>query len=260
MHVQRRVESLWVAVRRGVIIVVLTGVAVEGMGAQELRQPRFDLPSGSGATVSVATLRVPDKAWRHFTRAESCLEHNRTGEADSEALKAIEIAPNFAAAHLLRANLAMRAHNFAGAIESATLARRLEPDLPTAGILLAGAYNATSRYADAEVVLENLRGSEAESWQAWYERARAATGLHDPDAALHWSLRALDATPASFADVHLIRANALMLARRWSEAAAQMQAYLTHEGPLTHRDQVLAALSVIQGRIATDEFANTSSR
>jgi tetratricopeptide (TPR) repeat protein len=212
------------------------------------------------ATVSVATLRVPDKAWKHFTRAESCLERNQAGEADSEALKAIEIAPNFAAAYLLRANLAMRAHNFAGAIESAMRALRLEAGLPTAGILLAGAYNSSARYRDAAVILENLRGSEAESWQASYERARAATGLHDADAALHWSLRALDTTPASFADVHLIRANALMLACRWSEAAAQMQAYLTHEGPLTHRDQVLAALSVIQGRIATDEFANTSSR
>jgi hypothetical protein len=101
-------------------------------------------------------------------------------------------------------------------------AQRVEPGVAWAGVILAGAYNGAHRWADAVVVLENLQGAEADTWQARYERTRAAIGPRDVEGALHSSEQAVTMAPASFVEVHLLRAHALSLAgagrrrsRRW---------------------------------------------
>jgi tetratricopeptide (TPR) repeat protein len=225
-----------------------------------MRAQRFNLPSSAGATVSVATLRIPEKAWKHFDKAKAAAARNRPEESDREIAQAIQIAPGFAEAYLLRADLQIKAHSFAQAIDSVAEARRTVPDIPLAGILLAGAYNGLRRYTDANLVLENLHGSEAQSWQANYERARAATGLQDIEAALRWSAKALEFAPQRFADVCLVRANALLLARRWSDAAIQLQAYLKSDGPLLHRDEASTALVSVRERAREEDLVNLASR
>jgi tetratricopeptide (TPR) repeat protein len=231
-------------------------------------QQRFDVPSGASATVSVATLRVPDKAWKHFSKAKAASEHNRPEESGREIAQAIAIAPDFAQAYLLRADLQIKAHAFAAAIDSVAEARRVEPEIPLAGIVLAGAYNGLAQYAEAIAVLEHIHGWEAQSWQASYERARAATGTRDTDAALYWSARCLELAPRNFVDVHLVRANALMAAREWSEAELQLQTYLNSPGDLLHREQVSTALIAVRERASqtlhqeahTDELVKVASR
>ena len=49
---------------------------------------------GIGPTVSVASLRIPDKAWRHFAKAKSLDQRNQIVEADVETEKAIAIDPD----------------------------------------------------------------------------------------------------------------------------------------------------------------------
>jgi len=243
-----------------VITVLILGVVVSGRICRAQMQQRFDLPPSPGSTVSVATLRVPDKAWKHFARAKAAVEHNRTEESGREIAQALEIAPDFAEAFLLRADIQIKAHDYAAAINSIAEARRVEPDIALAGIVLAGAYNGLSQYPDALAVLEHLHGWEAQSWQASYEHARAATGMRDSDAALYWSARCLQLAPLNFADVHLVRANALLLARQWSDAEIQLQAYLSASGQLSHRADVSTALVAVQERIRQEELANVASK
>jgi tetratricopeptide (TPR) repeat protein len=241
------------------VLVAMAGVAGGVADAQQVAE-RFRFPSGVGSTVSVATLRIPEKAWKHFEKAKDAAQHNRLAESDRETQKALVIAPDFAAAYLLRADSELRQHAYEAAIADVKQARRVEPDLMWSGIVLAGAYNGLRRYGDARLVLNGLHGPEAEAWQAAYERARTATGLNDLEGALHWSAVALDAAPEEFPDVLLVRTNAFLEAKRWSEAQAQMELYLQAKGPLDRRAEVMAMLDRVKRLAREDELQKLASR
>ena len=196
----------------------------------------------SMAVVSAATLSVPGKAWKHFEKARKAARDERQTECLQEIDKALEIAPQFAEAYLLRADRDVVTLQFEAAVEDVLTAQRLEPTITWSGVVLASAYNGLGRFDDAALLLSNLQGKEADSWQATYEMARAQVGRRDVEAALHWSGVALAAAPLSFTDAHLLRANALQIASRWQEATAEMEAYLAAGGLQTHRTEVLAAL------------------
>jgi tetratricopeptide (TPR) repeat protein len=239
-----------------VVIFVLAG----GLGHGQQMAERFNVPFGTGVTVSVATLRVPEKAWRHFAKAKEAAEHNRLQESDRETAKALAIAPDFASAYLLRADSEVREHSFEAAIANVKEARRVEPNLMWAGVVLAGAYNGLRQYEDARQVLLHVHGAESESWQAAHERARAAIGLNDIEGALHWSEIALGVAPESFPDARLVRTNALMLAHRWNEAQRQIEVYLLLKVPQERRVEVLAVLDIVKRRAREEELQQIASR
>lgn len=193
-------------------------------------------------TISVASLRVPAKAWKHFEKAREAARANHEDACAEEINKALSVEPRFAEAYLLRATRDLAAKRFQAAIDNTLLAQQIEPSITWSRTLMAGAYNGLQRYHDADVLLENLQGEETNSWQAKYEMARAQTGLGNVEGALHWSELALAAAPPSFADAHLLRANALQLAHRWQDAMVQMEAYLAMDAPENRRTAVLAAL------------------
>ena len=153
------------------------------------------------STVSVASLRIPQKAWAHFERAKAAADRNRPAESERESAKALQIAPQFAEVYLLRASQQIRAHDFEGAVASAQSAQRAEPGVMWLNIVLAGAYNGLQRYGDALRALREARPDEADTWQAKYEAARAETGLGHVEEALRLSAEALNSAPEKFADV-----------------------------------------------------------
>jgi len=233
----RRVWRGWLG--WGLLLARMAGMAA-GQSV-EMRQVPSLLP-GALPTVSVATLRIPEKAWVHFERAQDAMQANRTKDFERETAKALEVAPNFAAVYLLRAIHEVRGHQFDAAIADVEQAQRVEPGAAWSGVILAGAYNGEHRWADAVMTLENLHGAEADTWQARYERTRAAIGSRDVEGALRWSEQAMAMAPANFAEVHLLRANALSLARRWPAAINEMETYLDAEPPQPLREEVLAML------------------
>jgi tetratricopeptide (TPR) repeat protein len=223
----------------GLLWVGLVGVAA-GQGVE--MQPVEGLLPGALPTVSVASLRIPEKAWTHFDRAQEAMQANRTEEYERETAKALAIAPGFAEVYLLRAIHEVKEHRFEAAIEDVAQAQREEPGVGWAGVILAGAYNGAQRWADAALILERLQGAEADTWQARFERTRAALGRGDVAGALHWSEQAVSMAPASCPEVHLLRAHALSMARRWPAAIAEMEAYLAMDPPQARRKEVLALL------------------
>ena len=256
--------STMVSMRRnivlGIAILGLNSVGIRGVCQAQQRTVNFSGIGGIGSTVSVASLRIPEKAWQHFSKATSLIHRNRLAEADRETQKAIAIAPDFAAAHLLRADVQVREHSFLAATASVAEARRTEPNLQWSGVVLAGAYNGLRRYLDAQATLDALTGNEARSWQASYERARSAIGLHNTSEALRWSEAALAGAPAGFTDALVVRANSLTLACRWSEAASQLETYLQTEGSAPRRTEVLTALERDKNLARVEELQHIASR
>jgi len=240
----------WVMVTAGTsVLAACCAVTAWGQGALDQRMaPAARL--SAAPTVSVATLRIPQEAWKHFDRAKAAAEHHRDEEFERESAKALQIAPEFAEMYRLRATVQLGAKQYEAAIASVQAALRADPGTLWTNVMLAGAYNGLHRFHDALLVLDAQRGREAESWQAMYERARAEIGAHEAASALHWSARMLEAAPKEFADAHLVRANALILGERLSEAAGQLEIYLSSKGFQQHRPEVLALRDLVNSRLA----------
>jgi tetratricopeptide (TPR) repeat protein len=239
---------------------VATGVFVAVFVTASAGQAGGQVASGEGhtytyrgpATISVATLRIPASAWKHFEKARLLAVKHRPAESEKESAKALAIAPTFAAAHILQASQQLALKDYTGAIANVDAARKSEPDAQWSGLILAGAYNSLHRYGDAMDVILGLDGSEAESWQAKYEHARAAIGLGDVDEALKWSSEAYETAPRDFTDAILMRANALMLAKHWAEASDKLYAYLAKPGSQPHREDAQTALDRVTQRMKAE--------
>lgn len=212
------------------------------------------------ATVSVATLKVPDQAWKHFEKARTLALKHEAAESERESAKALAIAPDFAAAHLMQASQQLVLHEFEAAIANVAAARKTDPDGQWAGVILVAAFNGLRRYDDATTELQALADSEASTWQAKYEAARTAIGRGDEEQALKLSAEALAGAPKSFSDAILVRTNALMLAHHWVEARECLAGYIAVSGTQTRKEQVQHAMVDIMQHIKAEETVNYASR
>lgn len=230
-------------------VLICMGAMGAGLAVGQSRPTRLAqrVASGGPPTISVASLKIPEKAWIHYEKARMAAQENRIGEYERETRKALEIAPAFAEVYVLRASYEVNVRRYDAAIADAVEARRIQPGVEWAGVVLAGAYNGAHRYADASVISENLHGSEADTWQAKYERARAAIGRGDVEGALRWSASAMATAPEGCAEVHLLRANALSMTRRWSAAVVELETYLDLDKGPQHRAEVLVLLERTRG-------------
>ncbi len=210
--------------------------------------------SVGSATISARSLKVPAKAWEHFRKARLAAERHNDAEFERESARGLADAPEFAVMYLLRAAKQVSSHEYTSAIASVAEARRIEPEAPWAGVLLASAYNGMGRYDAAASAIQQLRGTDATTWQAMHEMARAEVGLRHTEEALLWSERAVSAAPAACVSTRLVRANALIVAERWSEAADELNAYLvgSPEGQL--RPAVEATMLRMRQRARSDEL------
>lgn len=212
--------------------------------------------SSQATTISVASLAVPAKAREHLERARRALLKRSEDEYQRELATALAIYPRFAEAYLLRASHEILLDRYGGAIDAVLTAQRIEPSIHWAGTLHAMACNQMKLYAEASTLLDTLSPAEMNTWQAMYERTRAAVGTGDTEAALRWSERALRSVPAAqIDDTVLLRGDALLMAHRWAEAVTQFKTYLQSSGPQPKRAEVLALLERIP-ELASRDPAN----
>lgn len=231
----------------GVMVGLLATLPATAQSCQDsLHQ---DAARQTSSTVSVADLRIPHKACQHFEKARAAGEAGRTDVFEREADLALAAAPAFTQVYLLRAARQLDARQFDAVIETIAAARRIRPELPWSGIVLASALAELHRYNEAAAEMDRVRGPEADSWQANFERAREAIARRDVAGALHWSELALAASPSGCIDAHLLRANALQIAGRSADAIVQMEAYLASNQPLPQRAEVLQVLEHTRARM-----------
>ncbi len=226
----------------GMLLMGMTGVAA-GQGMQ-------------AATVSVATLQVPAKAREHFERARKALIAGKTDEYEREIANALEVDRNFAEAYVLRGSQEVVRRDFQAALTDSYMAERLDRGAVCAKTVQASALNGMRRFSDAWAVLQTMGRAEGETWEAKYERARAAVGMGSAEAALHWSAEAFEVVPVESLDsARVLRGDALQMAGRYREAAGVWREYLASPRAQPYREQVLAALAQVERRVAAEEVA-----
>ena len=197
-------------------------------------------------TVSVASLATPAKAREHLEKARRAMVKGHEDEYQRELAAALAVHPGYAEAYLLRASHELLLDRYPAAAEDALTAQRLEPSIHWATVIHAIACNQLKRFDEASTLLDGLGPPESDTWQAIFERTRAAVGTGDTEAALHWSERALAAVPEDKVDdTVLLRGDALLLAHRWGDAIEEFKTYLRSPRPQPKRNEVLAMLERI---------------
>jgi hypothetical protein len=169
---------------------------------------------------------IRPEAVRLYAQAAGELRRGQLGEAEKDARRAVEIDATFADAEALAATAALSQRQFARACDEAGNATRIDVNDEKAWVVLATADNYLAEYDDAIDALQHVREEHWTTWQVAYQWSRAEAGLNNAAQTLEWANRAALTAPSGFAPLHLLRASALLAAKRNGQAADELETYL----------------------------------
>jgi tetratricopeptide (TPR) repeat protein len=218
-----------------------------------LRLPTANVPPNDGngrQTVSVAQYKVPHAAREELRKAREAGLKNKVDEAQHHLQKALELDPDYADALTLRAILKLDVKDSEGAVNDLQRAIQSDGSYAMAYLVLGSAFNTQLKFDDAIRVLERGQSLAPDAWQAYFEMGRAYAGKADYEAALHQLDRAQTLAPQEYPIIRLIRAHALMALSRYSDAAADLQTYLSKNPNGPDAEQARRMLEKAQASMA----------
>lgn len=212
---------------------------------------RINVPVDSPeATVSVATLKVPDKARKEYERGQSALEKQELEKASTHAEKALAIAPKYAEALTLRALVKLSQGKAEEGMVDLEAAIEANPDYGMAYLVMGAAHNRASRFQEATRTLTRGLALQPTAWQGYFELAKASMGQGDYNAALKYVDRAAGMN-TKYPPIHLVRAHALLGLRQYNEAVSSLELYLTREPSGPNSASARRALSQAKAFVAS---------
>ena len=207
--------------------------------------------SGGGATVSVAEMRVPDKARKEFDKAQEAFNKHKLDDARSRCAKALAIAPTYSRALTLSALLDLSDNKLEDSLQKAEQAVKSDYGYGLGYVVLASIYNSLQRYDDAAKSLDRGIPLVPNSWQAQFEMAKALLGKGDYQRALASADRALQMSPQEYAPIHLVRAHALLGLKSYQDAMAELEKYIGDDPNGTDTANVRKTLDQVKAFVAT---------
>jgi len=205
-------------------------VQVSGMEAiADIRLPAVeaaDTTAGTSSTVSVAQMKVPDKARDAFKKAEKALAKHDIEEANKQCARALELYPKFAQALTFRGLLKLDEGHADQALADLEQAVEIDSGYAIGNIVLGAAYNNLDRFDDAIRILDRGVALTPNSWQGYFELGRAYLGKSDYKAAQRHLDKAATLAPHDYAPLHLVRANLQLAVKNYPEAMSELEAYL----------------------------------
>jgi len=175
--------------------------------------------------VSVPSLRVPPKAWRHY---EKGLEAQRRGDYDkalSQYHRALEVYPDFGAASAAQGITLLWQKKPAEARDAFLRALAVDPDTFQAELGLGLICNTDGRFDEAVGHLQKALALNGECWQVRYALGRAHYGLgHLPESEKHLTMAR--AAKPTHGNLYLLLALVQLAQDKPAEALAQLETFL----------------------------------
>ncbi len=199
---------------------------VEAMSNLTLPAPGGDTRAGDAHTVSVAQMKVPEKARDALKKAEKAMAKRDLEEASRQTEKALEIYPQYAQAYSMRGLLKMDAGDYPAAAIELEHAIELDVGYAMGFIILGSDYNQMQRFDDAVRVLDRGLALNPHSWQAQFEMGRAYLAKNDLAASLRYIDKAAVTGPKDYAPIHLVRANIMLAQKNYPEAMNELESFL----------------------------------
>jgi Flp pilus assembly protein TadD len=178
-------------------------------------------------SVSVASLKVPEKARQEYDKAQTAMQKGKHEEALAHANKALELYPDFAEALTVRGVLNLDNHDIAAATRDLERAIQIDGNYGLAYLALGAAYNADSRYDDALRTVEHGVTLDPKGWQGYFEMAKALFAKGDYEMSLQQVNRAAENTPGDYPPLHLLRAHDYIGLKKYADAKTELETYLS---------------------------------
>jgi Flp pilus assembly protein TadD len=231
--------SFEVAVPDGTYEVVATSglsesrerIRVDGAGGSvTLRMPHIQGATPAGeTTVSVAAMRVPDKAKKEFEKAREALIKNELEESRKHLAKALDIYPHYSDALALRGVTAMAANDLQSAADDLNAAIQNDSNNSSAYVAMGALYNRSKRFDDALRSLDRGVALNPTSWQAFFEMSRAELGKGDFESALRQATKAEELLGRVYDPIYLVKAHAMLGMKNYQAAITEFEKYLSAE-------------------------------
>ena len=183
--------------------------------------------AGNATSVSVADMRVPEKARKALNKARESIGKHRTDDAQKELAKALEIYPYYSDAYRERGIMQFAAGNIDGAVNDLQQAIKYDANNAMAYVAMGAALNNQEKYGDALRALDRGVAIQPNAWQAYFEMARAELGQGDFAASLRSCDRAKLLMATDYAPLHLVRAHALMGVKNYWEAQSELEEFIS---------------------------------
>ena len=196
----------------------------------QLRFTRENASEYSSPTVSVAQMLVPLSAQRSYERARHELfDRNDYAKAQRLVDAALELDSEFPDALALRGVIQIRNNQFEPAKESLQRALEIDPNQSTALVLLAALFNHLGRFDDAMNLSARAIALAPNAWQGYLEMAKASVAKNLYENALRLIRHAEKSGGMRYAEVHLVRAFALLPLKHDSDARHELEVALSRE-------------------------------
>jgi len=178
-----------------------------------------------GDTISVAALRVPDKARDLFRKAEDAFHKQNMAEAWKLAEKALVIAPTYSEALTMRGILRFAKGDAVGGAQDFQASIKSDSNYPLAYFAMGALQNTQGHFADAQRTLEQGLRVQPTAWQGYFELSKSMLGQSDYRTALKDIVKT-ENMGVKYAPIYLVKAHALMGLKFYDEAATEFEHYL----------------------------------
>jgi tetratricopeptide (TPR) repeat protein len=179
------------------------------------------------ATVSVAEYKVPQKARDALHKAQAALSKGNRQEVIKQLAKALDIYPDYAPALTLRGVLSLDEANAQPAVQDFDHAIHADPSFAMAYTGMAAAMNMLQKFDEAIRSGDRAITLAPASWQSYFEMSKAYVGKLDYQHALQQITKAQELCSKPYAPLHLVRAHVMIALKNYSDAATELQSFLT---------------------------------
>jgi tetratricopeptide (TPR) repeat protein len=191
-----------------------------------------EAPIHRQGSVSVARLRVPNKAHEQLMKAAAAYKKNKVNDALHHVNAAIAIAPGgYPEALTFRASIELNLNRFDAAIDDLKQSLQSDPQFGLTYLEMGAVLNHLGRYDEALRNLERSERYDPASWRCAYEMSRSWLGKRDYPRTLEQINRAasLGGDAMMGSTIHFVRAHALAGLNEYRLASVELEMYLSSE-------------------------------
>jgi tetratricopeptide (TPR) repeat protein len=191
------------------------------------RTPSAD--AGNATSVSVAAMRVPDKARKALEKARELTGKNRNDDAVKELNRALEIYPQYSDALRERGIINYANGHLDQAKADLDQAIKYDPNNAMAYVALGATFNNVDKFDDALRVLDRGLSLAPNGWQGYFELARTKLGKGDYEGSLRAAEKSQQFMKHEYLPIHLVRAHAMLGMKNYTEAQAEFEVFLAQD-------------------------------
>ena len=198
----------------------------DGQVSVKVRTTAASADVGNATSVSVAQMKIPGKARDAFRKAHEALDRQKFDEVEKQLAKALQIAPYFAEALTMRGLIQLDKGNETAARGDFDAAIKADGGYALAYFTMGALMNRAHEFDNAVRVLDRGLAVSPNSWQGYFEIAKAQIGRADYEAALRSLDRAFDFSRGKYAPIHLLKGHTLLALRQYEAAMVELEAFL----------------------------------